>query len=164
MTAFSAPTTARTFPGLGKGLVAAALGAALVLAVAAGIGVQQRADRVTSTIAIERAPSVVSAAPASRVKPAGTILTIHIVGSADEKLRLERALDEANTIRASQGDLPLEDQVFVAASAEEADRIAESLARLHDEARGGAIKVNDLRAPAPAPKGSTMAGQDGGAR
>ena len=161
MTAYNASPTAGTFTRFTRRTLAAIAGGSFVVALVAGIGAWQRAETGTSTAAVEQAPPAAAAAAAARVRPADNILTVSIVDSQEEKFRLERALDEANTIRALQGDLLLENQVVVvAASSEEADRIVQAYSG-HQDGLGQPVKFNDFRtrsaAPAAAPAPELLA-------
>ena len=131
-----------------KWFILAAGGAALAVALAAGIGAWQHADHRTSTAAVEQVPSAVSAAPAARVAPVDTILTVltvSIVGTEEEKVQLEQGLAETNAANAAQGEQPVENQVvLVAATDEEAVRLME-LYSGYQNVLGQPVKFNDFR-------------------
>ena len=154
MSVYTPVTTAGTITRSPRRIIAAIAGGALVLSAAAGIGTWQLASRGTSTTAVEQAPSAAPAAPATRVGPADNFLTVNIVGSEEEKLRLEVGLDQVNAINAMRGDLPLENHVvLVAATSEEAARIVRAYSG-HQDGPTLPVKFNDFRARAAAPAAS----------
>ena len=133
------------------------LAAGAALAVAAGVGLWEANRGGDATMAGEQAPSAVVAAPAARVRPADAIITVSIVDSQEEKLRLERGLDEGTALHAQLGERPLANQVvLVAATTEEAVRLME-LYSGYQNVLGQPVTFNDFRARAAAPAAAPVA-------
>ena len=150
MSIYSASTTTRTFPRFGKALVAAAVGGAIALAVAAGIGIQQGADRTATTAE----PVVVTSKAKPVVRPAAdTTMTVYLTGSAEETARMQAGIEEANNIRHQFGEAPLLNMVLTGDS-DEATLILRDLQYQEDAVM---VRVVDMRVR-PASAGS--AGQD----
>ena len=133
-----------------KPFILAVGGAALAVALVGGIGAWQRADHRTSTSAVEQVPPVVVAAPpavvaapAARVGAADDFLTVTIVDSEEQKLRLEQGL-VVNQV------------VLVAATDEEANRIMQAYGGYqgYEGSLAQAVKFNDLRTPADGARGA----------
>ena len=158
------PAIAIPLPRRPSGQRGRLIGLAGVLAVVAAIavagGLWLRADNRTTTAAVEQAPPAVAAAPATRVASADAFLTVNIVDSEDQKLRLEQGLDQVNATNAARGEQPVVNQVvLVAATDEEANRIMQRYSG-HQDDLTLPVKFNDFRAQTAAPAATTPAAAD----
>jgi hypothetical protein len=117
-----------------KPLILAACGAAVVLAVAAGIGARQltRDEGVSETATTgsgSAQPAAVSAAPRDSVRPASDLLSVvYLAGSPDEADRQQQIIDEGNVVRASFGMPRMHASVLVITSPDQESMIRSGLA------------------------------------
>jgi hypothetical protein len=135
----------RRGPGrrLGLGL---ALGA--VVAVAAGVGLWQ-SGRDSGTTEPAAPPTT---AVERTVTPRSTVTgpTVYVVGSAEQAEAMQRAITEADNIRASLGETYLNESVLLVASAED-EAVLTMLAEqdaVRDQMGLPPIRIVDLRVPA----------------
>ena len=130
----------------------AAVGAALLAAVAVGTWQTVAQREGTTTTAVEQTTAATAPAPAAERAAAarGDAMTVYMVGSAAEAARVTDALRAGDNILAQLGQAPFAAQVVVAATPAEEDFTAWATAEA-DAIRATLalppISLIDLRAP-----------------